>query len=590
MLFPQTNRFRRAGDLSGIWDFRLDPQGTGERDSWFSRMPETGICAIAVPGSWNEQFTGDAFPGLDIHNYTGTAWYRKRFFPPLHARSGERIWLRFGAVHYRAKVWLNGTALGEHEGGFLPFCFDVTGVLRKSERNTLVLRVDNALSPETLPPLVPELSDNYPPTMFDFFPYGGIHRPVILYTTPPSSIEDVVYETVFERNRASIGCKITCRGKDADAVRISMRAAERSVAAEGRVREGKADVGIAIKDFRSWSPADPFLYECTVELLEKGRAVDEYHLPVGLRTIDVDGDSLLLNGKPIALRGVGKHEDFPVNGKGVNLPVVVRDFSLMKWLGCNALRTVHYPYCEEVLAIADRMGFLVMEEVPAVSLSYRHLTARTAALHRRMLRDMLYRDRNHPSVIAWCVANEPGTEEDETDPDVLSAAEKYFKGICDYTRRLDSSRPVTLASCRKYDDRILRHCDIVAKNKYTGWYSLPGRPGQACRQATRDLEALHRKLGKPVLVSEFGAGAIAGMHADPPQMFSEEYQADLLEEYIRMLENLPFVIGGFIWALADFAAPQKHTRVMGNRKGVFTRDRRPKMAAHRVRKLWNPEK
>jgi len=581
MLYPRTNRYRNVFDLSGLWNFRLDPSAKGEKVGWFKGL-DTGKCIdIAVPASWNEQFTADDFAGIDIHNYVGSAWYEKRFFVPEEKGEGRRLWLRIGAANYRAKVWLNGSLLGEHEGGFLPFQFEITEIVKKEEENLLVMKVDNTHSADTIPPGLPEIAHNYPPTVFDFFPYGGIHRPVLLYSTAQDYIKDITVITEIKQTQGIVKYKVTVEGDSAGVVGIGIK----DKPEEEKVKNGMVEGELTVKGAHLWSPEDPFLYDFRVQLLVKGKIIDEYRLPIGIRTIEVKGNKLLLNGNSIFLRGVGKHEDFPIIGKGINLPLVIKDFSLLKWLGCNTFRTVHYPYCEELMYLADKLGFLVMTEVPAVSLSYSHITSRMKEVHKQMLKEMVERDKNHPSVIIWCVANEPGIG-GAPEEEVIKTADFYFREICEYARTLDSTRPITIATCRHYDAVILKHCDIASLNRYCGWYNLPGQLDLADQELEEEMEEFYKTLGKPILVSEYGAGAVAGMHANPPALFTEEYQAELIERQSKVIKSKPYIIGGLIWAFSDFKTPQTSRRVILNRKGLFTRDRQPKMAAHRVRAMW----
>jgi beta-glucuronidase len=317
-----------------------------------------------------------------------------------------------------------------------------------------------------------------------------------------------------------------------------------------------------------------------VEILRAGTVTDSYNLPVGIRTVAVEGDQLLLNGRPIRLTGFGRHEDFPVVGRGYLPPLIVKDYALMRWIGANSFRTSHYPYSEEMLCLADRLGFLVIAETPAVGLYFRgDGLDRRLALCRQYVRELVERDRNHPSVILWSVANEPHSESPDAAP--------FLRRLIADARELDPTRPVTLASFLGEAEEAFDSCDVLGLNRYYGWYNLSGNLREAADALSDDLEAVHRKFGKPILMTEFGADAIAGMHAQPPEMFSEEYQVELIVRYIEVLRRKPFVIGEHVWNLCDFKTAQGVGRAGGlNHKGVFTRDRRPKMAAHRLRELW----
>ncbi len=365
-------------------------------------------------------------------------------------------------------------------------------------------------------------------------------------------------------------------------------AGETVAAAEG------ADGVLAVPAARPWSPADPYLYR-----LEVSHGSDEYWLPVGIRTVQVDGDRLLLNGEPVRLRGFGMHEDVALRGKGHDDARMVRDFALLKWIGANSFRTSHYPYAEEVLDYADRQGLLVIDEAPAVGL---HLSlgnmgdhgARTftpeaigeqaAAAHLAAIGELIGRDRNHPSVIAWSIANEPDTAE--------PAARDYFAPLVAAARKLDGTRPVcfaNVATAPPEADVVTDLFDLVCVNRYYGWYVDTGDLAAAERNLEAELRAWARH-GKPILITEFGADAISGLHTLPPAVWSEDYQAALIRMSMDVFRRVPGVIGEHVWNFADFATAQAVHRPGGNHKGVFTRDRQPKSAAWLIRDLWRADR
>lgn len=252
----------------------------------------------------------------------------------------------------------------------------------------------------------------------------------------------------------------------------------------------------------------------------------------------------------------------------------------MRWMGANSFRTSHYPYSEQMLDLADRLGFLVIDETPAVGLYFGEAgLERRSVLCQQYLQEMIARDKNHPSVIIWSLANEPHSTEPHARP--------FFDQLYWQAKRLDPTRPVTLVSFLGEQEQAFEFCDLVCLNRYLGWYSKGGELDQALSILSGELDALYEKFGKPILLTEFGADAIPGQHAQPPEMFSEEYQAEMLIRYMALLRQKPYVIGEHIWNLCDFKTSQGVTRMGGfNYKGLFTRDRRPKYSAHRVRDLW----
>jgi len=581
MLFPQTNPFRQAVDLSGFWDFRIDPDDQGAQAGWsggFDGDP------IAVPASWNDQFA-------ELRDYLGPAWYQTRFDRPW-GWEDKRVMLRFGSVNYLAEVWLNGARLGMHEGGHLPFEFDVTDHLL-AENNRLTVRVDGELAPDRVPPgNVPlDLLDTFgrahlPDTTFDFFPFCGIHRPVRLYATSPDALIDLTVTTAIDGSSGRVRVEAVRLPGVADKPVIARFTLDGHGAhlTAGQPMAGETAVAeLTVSHAALWGPDAPNLYDLTVELVRGGEVFDRYALPVGIRTVEVAGDRLLLNGEPVALRGFGRHEDFPVTGRGQVPAVQVKDYALMQWIGANSFRTSHYPYAEETLMLADRLGFLVIDETPAVGVFFQEEgLKRRLELCQQYTRELIARDKNHPSVILWSLANEPHSKR--------PAAVPFFRALVDLARSLDESRPITIVSMLDVREASFDFCDVVCLNLYRGWYQEPGRLKAGFERLAEILDAVHRRFGKPILLTEFGADAIPGHHALPPEMFSEEYQAEMLAGYIELMDALPYVAGQHVWNLCDFKTAQAEHRANSmNYKGVFTRDRRPKLAAQRLRAIWKGE-
>jgi beta-glucuronidase len=358
-------------------------------------------------------------------------------------------------------------------------------------------------------------------------------------------------------------------------------------------RDGTAEATIRVASARLWHPGDPHLYPLTITLDNGKQTLDVYSLDIGIRTVAVRGDQLLLNGQPITLRGFGKHEDFPINGRGLNLPLVIKDGELLKWVGANSYRTSHYPYSEEAMQLADRLGLLIIDEIPAVSLSFtdaEDLIAKRLTQCLQQIEDVITRDRNHPSVIMWSVANEPmaGTPlAGGSPPAAVSAGTRFFAHMYEQTRALDPSRPVTLVGIQGGPPEWHALFDVVAINRYYGWYVMGGRLDQAADMLGRELDDLHKRFNKPIVLTEFGTDTVAGTHSQPAEMWSEEYQVEFLRHYLDVAAARPFVAGLHVWNFADFKTGQGIIRMGGlNMKGVFTRDRRPKMAAHFLRSRW----
>ncbi len=576
MIYPQANSYRGTKNLSGPWDFKWDPQNLGIKKKWKKGLK--GSKRITVPASWNEQFK-------ETRDYLGPAWYQTHFNRDSNS-IGRKVFLRFGSVNYMAEVWLNGVRLGSHEGGHLPFVFEVTKHLKK--KNNLVVRVEGYLKPDRVPPgnVPPGPLDSFnnnfnPPASFDFFPFCGIQRPVLLFTTPNERIEDLTVTTDISGKNGQVRVDIAASVSLPSTLKVSLEGFGWKMVSEAPLKNGKAAYLLPVPNAKLWGPGSPNLYQLKVELKLAGKTIDQVGLPVGIRTIRVKGSQLLLNNKPIFLKGFGRHEDYPGTGRYLPPAALKKDYANMQWIGANSFRTTHYPYSDEDMVMADRLGFLVIDETPAVGLFFKKDgLARRLKLCRQFTRDMIARDKNHPCVAMWSLANEPHSNR--------PAAVPFFKNLAQLARNMDKSRPVTLVSYLGTPEKSFKFLDLVCVNRYFGWYSEPCDLNKAIPRLSKDLDAIYRRFKKPLLVTEFGADALPGSHAQPPAMFSEEYQREMISRYLGVIKQKPFVVGAHVWNLSDFKTAQATHRPNGmNYKGVFTRQRKPKLAAFALRKLWN---
>ncbi len=576
MLKPQSNAFRQVIQLANFWDFRFDPDEIGKEAGWNNGFNHS--VPIAVPASWNDQF-------MEERDNLGPAWYQTKFDLPWGWQE-KSVFLRFDSVNYLAEVWLNGVHLGEHEGGHLPFVFEI-GSKVKPENNLLVVRVDGSLAFDRVPPGdIPPVpgqdnsTQNFPPTNFDFYPFCGIQRPVLLYAMPQNGLVDLTVIPDIDGDTGIVNVTITLNG-DVDTIdaTISVQDDDSLIITESLPAPEKK-IMLAIPHAKLWSPESPNLYRLVIELACDNLNYDSYSLDIGIRTMKVEGDQLLLNGKPVFLRGFGRHEDFPVIGRGLFPALIIKDYALMEWVGANSFRTTHYPYSEEMIDMADRLGFMVIDETPGVGLFFDEPGLdKRFRLCQQFTRELIDRDKNHPSVIVWSLANEPHSIE--------PAASQFFRGLYDLAKSLDDTRPVTLVSSVGKGEVSFEFLDIVCLNRYYGWYSEMGLLDIGMKLLSNELDALHAQYPKPLLLTEFGADAVPGMHAQPAEMFSEEYQAEMIEAYLQLLNSKPYVAGQHVWNLCDFKTGQSVRRMAGfNYKGIFTRDRRPKLAAHRLKASW----
>jgi len=588
MLFPQNNKFRSMFDLSGIWKFKIDPDKIGEDEKWFNGFYSE--LDIAVPGSWNEMLEEDG-----LLDYNGNGWFSTETFIPNYFVN-KLTWLRIGSADFFLKLWINGKFVGQNSGGYLPFEFNISDFITVGETARIVILVNNELSKETIPQgITAEEYENegrlreetYPPARFDFSPNGGIHRPVKLHCTPNQYIDKIKVDTiVLDEQKGKATLVITAHNSDNLNCTASISGNNDSFNCDVVISDRSCKMEIDIDNCRYWSNKDPFLYNLTISLSDESNTLDEYSMKIGIREIKVLGNKLLLNGEEVYLTGFGKHEDFWIIGKGLFTPLLVKDFGIMKWINANSFRTSHYPYADEIMQYADQKGFLVIDEVPAVSIDLRVANEITLKNHKSFISKLIERDYNHPSVIMWAVGNEPNLVGAKSYYD--GRAHKYWKEIFDHTKSLDTHRPVTVPNCQRagIDDPVFEFSDVLTINRYYGWYEHPGKIDKALKYLEREMDQIYNKYNKPMMITEFGADTVTGLHSISDQMFSEEYQTKIISRYIDLFRKKEYVIGEHIWNFADFRTPMHFRRVMLNLKGVFTRERLPKSVAFKLKEIW----
>src|SRR3954453_361620 len=409
MLRPQDGPTRERKNLNGLWRFRLDPADEGRAAGW-QRGPPVAARDMPVPASYND-IPADAA----VRDHVGDAWYQTVVRVP-RGWAGQRVVLRFDAATHRAVVWGDDVEGGSHEGGYTPFEADVTAHVRPGEEVRVTVVVDNRLTWHSLPPGIVE---NGRQTYFhDSFNHAGLHRSVWLYSTPPAHVDDFTVVPGLDGTTGTVGYRVETIG--AGSVRAVLLDAEGTEVASADGADGE----LTVADVHPWRPGEGYLYHLRVELTDGNDVVDSYTLPVGIRTVEVRGTRFLINGEPFYFTGFGKHEDADVRGKGHDDALMVHDFALMDWLGANSFRTSHYPYAEEVLDYADRHGVVVIDETPAVGIntglaagvfgaepfntfSEETIGPATQAAHRQAIQELVARDKNHPSVVLWSIANEP---------------------------------------------------------------------------------------------------------------------------------------------------------------------------------------
>ncbi|MCL2320844.1 MAG: beta-glucuronidase [Oscillospiraceae bacterium] len=586
MLYPIESESREVKDLSGLWNFKVDKEDEGLYNKWYmDRLKESIV--MPVPASYND-ITTDA----SIRDHIGNVWYERTFFVPDSWRD-KLLMIRVGSAAHHAILWINSIEAVRHRGGFLPFEADISDMVKYGEENRVTVCVNNVLDWTCLPTgEIKTYNDEKHPagykvqeTYFDFYNYSGIHRPVKLYTTPKTYIEDIKVTTDICGVDGVVKYDVVVKGENIS-VLLCLSDETGSIVAEGTGSSGS----LMVSNAKLWQPGKPYLYTLSVKLTDtSGKVVDVYRLPFGIRTVKVEGSKFFINGVPFYFKGFGKHEDSDIRGKGLDEVLNVRDFNLLKWIGANSFRTSHYPYSEEIINLADQEGIVLIDEAPAVGMclwnddekifAEDRINANTLDHHLQTIREMIARDKNHPSVVMWSVANEAATNEE--------AALPYFTSVVNELRKLDPSRPVTIVhTVDAARDKVSQLFDVICINRYFGWYIDHGVTDFIEKQMDSELLAWHKKYPKPIIVTEFGADTVAGFHQIPPVAFTEDFQCEFLEQYFKSFDKFDFVIGEHIWAFADFATKQGLTRVIGNKKGVFTRQRQPKAAAYLLKARW----
>ena len=589
-LYPRITHTRTSVSLDGMWHFRFDPESIGEQEKWMDHMDSS--ISIPVPSSFADLFT-DQYS----KNYCGDFWYETDFFVPKTENC--RTMLRFGSITHRGTVYVNSVKITEHEGGFLPVIGDITDVVKPGEFNHLAVKANNELNESSLPCGSVKTLQNgtkiaFP--YFDFFNYSGIQRSVYLIQIPDEHIQDYSAVSSISGNDADVAYEVITNGEHE--VRVCLYDADGNKVAESNGKKGS----LHVENAHLWNVRKAYLYNLCIQIVDGEKVIDEYMERYGIRTVEIKGTKILINGNPVYLKGFGKHEDFDIIGRGFNWPLVKRDFECMKWTNANCFRTSHYPYAEEWYQFADEEGFLIIDEVAAVGMmrstrnfavagtgnyTYFFETPTVPALlknHLLQVEEMIERDKNHASVFAFSLFNEPET--------TSTYAHDYFSKVFERARELDPQhRPMTGAfeknsapeKCQRY-----MLVDFMCLNRYYGWY-ISGGPeiSDAIYKFHDEMNRWQAKeLNVPFVFTEFGTDTLATEHKLPSVMWAQEYQNEYLEENFKVFDTYDFIQGELVWNFADFQTTEGIMRVNGNKKGVFTRERQPKDAAFTFKKRW----
>ncbi|KAF8357010.1 hypothetical protein PRIPAC_92005 [Pristionchus pacificus] len=587
LLFPlchailpvQENEAREVRQLNDLWSFVREPCnsiGYGFLHEWFrqdiSRFHNATV--MPVPSAFND------LEDLSLRDHVGWVWYQRSEFIPARMSKG-RTYIRLDSVNYYAKVYVNTILAGTHTGGHLPFELDITQFIVFGQKNRITVAINNTLSHHTLPQgdvKATGYQDHiYQRGFMDFFSYSGLLRPVRLLFLPKTHISS---QSITADAKGILTFAHSVIGTGYSKVEVTVTDAEGEVEYTSDSFNGTGKISKP----HLWWPRNmgkPYLYTLTVRLLSNSSLVDVIRTQFGFRSVSWDHSQILWNGKHFHCQGFGMHEEYEVRGRAFDSVLMTRDLNLVEWTGANCYRTGHYPYSEERMAENDRRGIAVIVETAAVAIS--HYSQEIQNLHMDYIRSTIDRDRNHPSIFMWSLANEPSASIKEANP--------YFAPLVKLAKSLDPTRPITVVlASSPSSDYVGGLLDVICFNRYYGWYSNIGQLYRIEHDIYNEISMWNKKFSRPIIISEYGAEAIPGMHKDPPFAFTEEYQVEVLKEHHKAFDRLKKekkLAGEMVWVFADFMTVQDTTRVVGNHKGLFTRQREPKMSAHLIRKRYS---
>lgn len=531
---------------------RADKSDLVEYD--FDKMP-----SLSIPGDWNTQ-------DEKLFYYEGTVWLKKSF-EYKKSKDDNRVFLYFGASNYRTDVYFNGKKLGAHVGGFTPFQFEVTKQLLAGE-NFVVVKVDNKRDKHGVPTL-----------NTDWWNFGGLTREVKLIETTETFIADY---SVQLASADQIKVELSLDGNKRSNQKIAINIPELNITSTLVTNfVGKGELSIPANKINYWSPESPHLYD--VVLSHKEDVITDQ---IGFRTIRTDGPNILLNGESIFLKGISIHEESPITHGRCNSKEDAR--KLLEWakdLGCNYVRLAHYPHNEHMIRLADEMGILVWEEIPVYwTISWENEDTYLNA--QNQIFEVITRDKNRASVIIWSMANETPTSEARND---------FLFKLSSFTKEKDPTRLISAAleqhdyngdkNVRTIDDPFAKVADILSFNQYIGWYD--GNI-EKCQRIKWNIQE-----NKPVIISEFGAGAKFGLHGDKSERWTEEYQEYLYQETLKMIDQIDHLRGVSPWILADFKSPRRVLPKIQdnyNRKGLISEKGEKKKAFFVLRDYYNSKK
>ena len=574
---------RETTSLNGAWNYIIDPYENGfynYRYEPFENQENPGNGAffmnakaqnpkdlieydfdkmdtLHVPGDWNSQKEKLAY-------YEGSLWYKKSF-DYTKSKDDNRVFIYFGASNYETDVYLNGKKLGKHLGGFTPFNFEATHLLKEKD-NFLIVKVDNKRKKEGVPTL-----------NTDWWNYGGLTRGVQIVETQATFIQDYFIQLDPDNNK-KINCKIVLNGSARASKKVQLFIPELGITKEFTTNnEGIINEEIKVQNINCWSTSNPHLYDIKLTL-DQETLSDQ----IGFRTISTKGADILLNDQPIFLKGISIHEESPIRGgRGYAREDAIQLLQWAQELGCNYVRLAHYPHNEHMVRLADQMGILVWEENPVYwTIDWENEDTYKNA--QNQLSEVIARDKNRASVIIWSMANETPTSD---------ARNTFLSKLASFTREKDPSRLISAALeqndyngnplVRTISDSFAEEVDILSFNQYIGWYD---GPIEKCQTISWKID-----VEKPILISEFGAGAKYGNQGSRDARWTEEYQEYLYEETLKMIDPIKQLRGFSPWILIDFKSPRRvlpEIQEGWNRKGLLSEKGEKKKAFYTLQEYY----
>jgi beta-galactosidase/beta-glucuronidase len=571
---------RKTEVISHNWKFQLDVKNIGEKERWFDKeLTDWG--SVTVPMAW------DCYEDA-LWAYEGIGWYTTTIKPD-ESIAGKKTEIVFGRVMYYSKVWLNGEFLGENIGGYLPFSFDVTKYLKPGQDNRLVIRADNRPRIEWLPAA----------EQIEWIQYGGILEQVKLVSTSKTYIDDLTVSTNPDKGGAIINCTISVANETAQenemelniGIALKTGLTNKSVKVRCKPNDNtKVNVDFKLEKVERWSPETPVLYTANVSLSIKGSKIDDLTDRFGIRQVSVEGTSIMLNGSPLIIKGTHRYDAYDHFGPNPPEDLLRKELALMKSVGINTIR-VHYPQSPELISLFDEYGLMMMEEIPLnwwgqtnwkgiipiggkAEQSLNILDQAKSALTR-----MIARDKNHPCIIIWSMANECVTDNE--------IGITVMRELLKLTKSLDPTRLATFVAGSNPTKHLgFDEADIVCFNKYVECNHISQIDSVVYKPLAADLKLYRNYFGnKPIIMSEFGRQGIKNIHGDV--FYSEEFQAAYIEGMWNALKDNSTIAGGILWTWADYYhEPHFALTTSYAPYGVVTGDRKHKKSLETLARMY----